>query len=205
MRAAPHSILPGEEEWSLGMDEGLPRMWRGFMAARILVASVLLILLVFLQTTGHALHTDALILCAVYLALTIWVRWWGKPRRAASYRDPQWLYTVGADVLVFSILLYLQIGTFNFTPLFALPVLLAAVLGPLLLALGTAAAVTMVLLTEAWQLSILGAASCAHGNGFVHGGLLGQPVGHAPGQARAPGHGQCDGGAGANPGEPVGD
>jgi two-component system sensor histidine kinase PilS (NtrC family) len=158
MRAAPHSILPGEEEWSLGMDEGLPRMWRGFMAARILVASVLLILLVFLQTTGHALHTDALVLCAVYLALTIWVRWWGKPRRAASYRDPQWLYTVGADVLVFSILLYLQIGTFNFTPLFALPVLLAAVLGPLLLALGTAAAVTMVLLTEAWQLSILGAA-----------------------------------------------
>jgi two-component system, NtrC family, sensor histidine kinase PilS len=140
------------------MDEGLPRMWRGFMAARMLVASVLLILLVFLQAMGQGSHTEALALCAAYLALTVWVRWWGTPRRALSYVDPQWLYTVGADVLVFSALLFLQVGTFNFTPLFALPVLLAAVLGPLLLALGTAAAVTMVLLTDAWRWSIFGAA-----------------------------------------------
>jgi two-component system sensor histidine kinase PilS (NtrC family) len=139
------------------MDEGLPRMWRGFMAARILVASVLLILLVFLQTMGQAEHAEALVLCVAYLVLTIWVRWWGTPRRATSYMDPQWLYTVGADVLVFSALLFLQVGTFNFTPLFALPVLLAAVLGPLLLALGTAATVTMVLLTDAWRWSIFGA------------------------------------------------
>jgi two-component system, NtrC family, sensor histidine kinase PilS len=158
MRLAPRSNLRSEEEWSLGMDEGLPRMWRGFMAARMLVASVLLILLVFLQAMGQGAHTEALALCAAYLALTVWVRWWGTPRRASSYVDPQWLYTVGADVLVFSALLFLQVGTFNFTPLFALPVLLAAVLGPLLLALGTAAAVTMVLLTDAWRWSIFGAA-----------------------------------------------
>jgi two-component system, NtrC family, sensor histidine kinase PilS len=158
MRLAPRSNLRSEEEWSLGMDEGLPRMWRGFMAARMLVASVLLILLVFLQAMGQGSHTEALALCAAYLALTVWVRWWGTPRRALSYVDPQWLYTVGADVLVFSALLFLQVGTFNFTPLFALPVLLAAVLGPLLLALGTAAAVTMVLLTDAWRWSIFGAA-----------------------------------------------
>jgi two-component system, NtrC family, sensor histidine kinase PilS len=157
MRPAPRSTVPAEEEWSLGMEEGLPRMWRGFMAARILVASVLLALLVFLQTMGQADHAEALMLCTGYLVLTIWVRWWSKPKRATSYMDPQWLYTVGADVVVFSALLFLQVGTFNFTPLFALPVLLAAVVGPLLLALGTAAAVTMVLLTEAWRLSIFGA------------------------------------------------
>ena len=143
---------------ALGVDEGLPRLWRSFMVARILVASVLLGLMQYLQFTMPApTTTTALALCGAYLVLTLWVWLWGKPGRAASQFDPQWLVTVGADVLVFSSLLYLQIGGFNFTPLFVLPVLLAAVLGPLLLALGTAAAVTLALLVEAWQMSIFGA------------------------------------------------
>ncbi|MGA8515193.1 MAG: histidine kinase dimerization/phospho-acceptor domain-containing protein [Burkholderiaceae bacterium] len=157
MGISPLIDLPGEEPWSLGMEEGLPRIWRGFMLARIAVATLLLVLLGFLQVMGSAPHTEALVLCVAYLMLTCWVWIWGKPERVVSRFDPQWLYTVGADVLVFSILLYLQIGAVNFTPLFALPVLLAAVLGPLLLALGTAATVTMVLLSDAWRLSFFGA------------------------------------------------
>jgi two-component system, NtrC family, sensor histidine kinase PilS len=159
MRLPTRSTLPRELNAAYGLDEGLPRLWRAFMVARILVASVLLALMVYLQFTGHTTTTTtALLLCSVYLVLTLWVRVWGKPERSASQFNPQWLVTVGADVLVFSSLLYLQIGGFNFTPLFVLPVLLAAVLGPLLLALGTAAAVTLALLVEAWQISILGAA-----------------------------------------------
>jgi two-component system, NtrC family, sensor histidine kinase PilS len=141
-------------EWSLGMDEGLPRLWRGFMAARILVALVLLLLMVFLQATGIAPHGREIILCSGYLVLTLLVRWLGKPERHVQRFDPQWLVTVGADVLVFSILLHWQVSGLSFTPLFALPVLLAAVLGPLLLALGTAATVTLALLADAWWLSI---------------------------------------------------
>jgi two-component system, NtrC family, sensor histidine kinase PilS len=159
MRLPTRSTLPRELDAAYGLDEGLPRLWRGFMVARVLVASVLLALMVYLQFTGPTPTTvTALLLCSVYLVLTLWVRVWGKPERSTSQFNPQWLVTVGADVLVFSSLLYLQIGGFNFTPLFVLPVLLAAVLGPLLLALGTAAAVTLALLVEAWQISILGAA-----------------------------------------------
>jgi two-component system, NtrC family, sensor histidine kinase PilS len=159
MRLPTRSTLPREMNAAHSSDEGLPRLWRAFMAARILVACVLLALMVYLQFTGHTTATaTALFLCGAYLVLTLWGWLWGKPERSVSRFDPQWLVTVGADVLVFSSLLYLQIGGFNFTPLFVLPVLLAAVLGPLLLALGTAAAVTLALLVEAWQISILGAA-----------------------------------------------
>jgi two-component system, NtrC family, sensor histidine kinase PilS len=139
-----------------GFDDGLPRMWRGFMAARIIVASVLLLLVLFLRFVGNKTDSVALFLCVGYLLLTWVVRIWGKPRRAVSRFDPQWLVTVGADVLVFSGLLFMQAYPVNFTPLFVLPVLLAAVLGSLLLALGTAATVTVVLLIDSWQMSILG-------------------------------------------------
>ncbi len=141
-------------EWSLGMDEGLPRLWRGFMNARIVVAVVLLLLMVFLHTTSTAPLRQEMMLCAVYLVLTIWVRITGKPERPVQRFDPQWLVTVGADVLVFTTLLHWQVNAVNFTPLFALPVLLAAVLGPLMLALGTAAAVTLALLADTWWMSI---------------------------------------------------
>lgn len=137
-------------------ESGLPRLWRGFMAARILVAGVLLLLLLYLRVMGQPPHSVALVVCIAYLALTVWVRVLGRPTLPGARFDPQWLITIGADVLVFGLLLYLQVGTINFAPLFALPVLLAAVLGPLLLALGTAATVIVVLLLEALQYTILG-------------------------------------------------
>jgi two-component system, NtrC family, sensor histidine kinase PilS len=154
MRLPERTIDPALTEWSMGMDEGLPRLWRGFMAARILVAVVLLLLVLFLNSAGQTSMGREIVVCSAYLALTCWVRFAGQPERAVSRFDPQWLVTVGIDVLVFAALLHYQIGTLNFTPLFALPVLLAAVLGPLLLALGTAAAVTLALLVEAWWLSM---------------------------------------------------
>ena len=44
----------------------------------------------------------------------------------------------------------LQAGSINYTPLFALPVLMGAVLGSALLGLGTTAGVTLLLLADAW-------------------------------------------------------
>ncbi len=138
-------------------DSGMPRLWRGFMAARILVAGVLLLLLLYLRLMGQPPESVALVACIAYLVLAVWVRVLGRPILPGDRLDPQWLVTVGADVAVFGLLLYLKIGTINFTPLFALPVLLAAVLGPLLLALGTAAAVTLALLLEALRYTFEGA------------------------------------------------
>ncbi len=142
-------------------ESGLPRLWRGFMAARILVAGVLLLLLLYLRALGQPPETLAFIICISYLALTVWVRVLGKPTLPGARFDPQWLITIGVDVLVFGTLLYLQVGTINFAPLFALPVLLAAVLGPLLLALGTAATVTVALLVDALQYTVAGSSDAA--------------------------------------------
>jgi two-component system, NtrC family, sensor histidine kinase PilS len=142
-------------------ESGLPRLWRGFMAARILVAGVLLLLLLYLRGMGQPAHSTALVICIAYLALTVWVRVLGRPTLPGSRFDPQWLVTIGLDVLVFALLLYMQVGLINFAPLFALPVLLAAVLGPLLLALGTAATVIVVLLLDALQHTLLGAPDAA--------------------------------------------
>jgi two-component system, NtrC family, sensor histidine kinase PilS len=142
-------------------ESGLPRLWRGFMAARILVAGVLLLLMLYLRVMGQPPQSLALLLCLAYLALTVWVRVLGRPTLPGAKFDPQWLFTVGVDVVVFGLLLYLQVGAINYMPLFALPVLLAAVLGPLLLALGTAAAVTLALLADALQYTLAGTPDAA--------------------------------------------
>lgn len=148
--AAPRDLDLSDRE------SGLPRLWRGFMAARILVAGVLLTLLLYLRAMGQPAHSTALVICIAYLALAVWVRVLGRPTLPGARFDPQWLITIGADVLVFGLLLHLQVGSVNFAPLFALPVLLAAVLGPLMLALGTAATVIVVLLLDALQYTVAG-------------------------------------------------
>ena len=165
-RPAAHSDL-GVSTWAAMVlpekivDDGTARLWRGFMAARIVVATVLLLLLVYFYLNNQQGLTLAMLLCTAYFGITVAVRLFAKPGFTAQRFDPQWLFTVGTDVAVFTCLLFMQLGGVNFTPLFALPVLLAAVLGSLLLALGTAATITLVLLSEAWWLSLQGAGDSA--------------------------------------------
>ncbi len=138
------------------VDDGTARLWRGFMAARLIVAAILLLLLVYLYAHGQVGLANAVFLCAGYFAATMAAWLLSKPEKSDSLSGKRWFFTVGLDVLVFSCLLFMPLGGINFTPLFALPVLLAAVLGSLLLALGTAATVTLVLLSDAWWLSLQG-------------------------------------------------
>jgi two-component system sensor histidine kinase PilS (NtrC family) len=79
---------------------------------------------------------------------------WARPNQTDSIWSPRWALTLWIDLGVFA-LLHLFQSQINYTPLFALPVLLSAVLGPLLLALGSAATATLVLLAEAWRYSEL--------------------------------------------------
>jgi two-component system, NtrC family, sensor histidine kinase PilS len=157
LQASQGDTEPGQLLNLADRESSLPRLWRGFMAARILVAIILLILLLYLRVMGQAPHPIAFVICLSYLVLTVWVRVLGRPSLPGARFDPQWLVTVGADVAVFGALLFLQVATINYTPLFALPVLLAAVLGPLPLALGTAAAVSVALLLDALQYTLAGA------------------------------------------------
>lgn len=128
------------------------RLWQGFMTARLTLGSVLLALQSGLFISGTS-HSKALVaICAAYFIGTVASKMGAKPARLGKSFNRRWGALVGLDILVFSVLQLLQGASINYTPLFALPVLLASVLGTLRLALGTAAGVSMLLLSNtAWN------------------------------------------------------
>lgn len=157
----------------LTADSAFARLWRGFMSARVAIALVLLALLSLLFLLAPTLNVSRWLvgLCATYLAATLVVRIYTRPLPPGHHFDPQWVSTIGVDLLVFSTLQFLQAGGINYAPLFALPVLMGSVLGSALLALGAAAGVALLLLTEAWVLSLKTPADMtAH---FLQAGLTG--------------------------------
>jgi two-component system, NtrC family, sensor histidine kinase PilS len=131
------------------------RLWLGFMMARIAIGALLLVLLAGLMLLGIApLDFFQLGLCATYLTASLAVRLFVRPAPPGRTFDPQWVSTIGIDLLAFSTLHFLQAANLNYSPLFALPVLTGSVLGSTLLALGTAAGVTLLLLIHAWVQSL---------------------------------------------------
>ena len=155
--ASPLSIPWVESTFELIGDTPFTRLWRGFMTARVTIAMVLLAVLSTLSMlVGNTLGISnwMLGLCASYLAATLAVRILTHPQPPGRAFDPQWVSTIGVDLVAFSTLQFLQPGNINYGALFALPVLMAAVLGSSLLALGTAAGVTLLLLSEAWVVAL---------------------------------------------------
>ena len=141
------------------------------MTARVVIASVLVILQAFIYVLGNIHNSWSVAVCAAYFCATLGVLLLAKPAQPGSMFDAQWAWTIGVDVAVFSALNFLQSGGINYTPLFALPVLLASILGPILLALGTAASVTLLLLADAWWISMATAGD--HASHFLQSGLSG--------------------------------
>lgn len=149
---APSWFSSYEEHGSLGREQrrhAFERLWRAFMRARAFIAAVLLALQVF-ERLNHSGGPNWLVLVSALhltaaLAMMVWWRV-DNPGKAVSL---QWPLTIGIDLLVFGLLQLFQQGGLNYTPLFALPVLLAAVMGSMTLALATAASVTLFLLGEA--------------------------------------------------------
>ncbi len=123
------------------------RLWHAFMASRLALGLVLVVLQGALYATGTGYHFELVVISAVYFAITIVTRLVARPRPLGGSFNRRWLGLVGADVVAILILQHLQGSNINYTPLFALPILLASVLGSLRLALGTAAGVTVLLLT----------------------------------------------------------
>ena len=124
------------------------------MTARITIAVVLVGLQGLIYALGTTDNNWPMVVCIAYLMATVAVRLRTQPKPPSRTFDAHWMLTVGVDVLVFSWLNFLPTGGMNYTPLFALPVLLSSVLGPISLALGTAASVTLLLLGEAWWMSL---------------------------------------------------
>jgi len=145
---------PSEQSWFGASLEQVPpqepqdyeRLWQGFMTARVTLGLVLMVLQVALHATGTTPNPLLVAIGVVYFAGTLATRLLVKPRPLGGSFNLAWGVVVGADVLAFSLLQVMQSSSVNYTPLFALPVLLASVLGSLRLALGTAAGVTVLLL-----------------------------------------------------------
>src|ERR1035437_9099172 len=130
------------------------RLWRGVMTARVTLGLVLLLLqgtLYFLET---ARNTTLLLICAAYFAAALAMRLLASAHPMGKAFDVQWISIIGVDILAFGALQAAQGNSINYTPLFALPVLMASVLGSLLLALGSAASVTLLLFAYAAWLSV---------------------------------------------------
>ena len=139
------------------------RLWHGFLTGRVMVALALLVL----QGLGYLFSQNTqpleLAVCSAYLVATVFVRLWSHSATPAPFAGPQWLPSIGVDLLAVSALQLLHTGGLNFTPLFGLPILMAAVLGSLTLALGTTAAVTLLLLAWAgWLGERSGGDAAAH-------------------------------------------
>ena len=128
------------------------RQWHGFMTARLVLGLVLVVLQTALYITGTSHSKAQIAISAAYLAGTLASQLLIRPRPLGQSFNRVWGALVGLDLLTFSVLQMLQNGvssTINYTPLFALPVLVASVLGSLRLALGTAAGITVLMLVEA--------------------------------------------------------
>ncbi|HSV50872.1 MAG TPA: ATP-binding protein [Burkholderiaceae bacterium] len=120
------------------------------MTARVMMALAILLLQALIHALGQQVSVWVLGVCGGYLAAALAVRVLARPEPPERHTGPQWLLTIGVDLVAFSALQLLQSGNMNYAPLFGLPLLLASVLGSRMLALGTAAGITLLLLGEAW-------------------------------------------------------
>lgn len=128
------------------------RLWRAFMTARVTLGLVLLLLQIGIHFILRTQSNAALQVCAAYFTAALVVRLMTHPQQLGHTFDSHWLRTIGVDLLAFAALQSLEGGSINYTALFALPVLMASVLGTLIIALGTAAGVTLLLFSyAAWQ------------------------------------------------------
>jgi two-component system sensor histidine kinase PilS (NtrC family) len=142
-----------------GSDFKLPefdRLWRGFMTARVVLGAVLLLLQgsIFFLTDTHS--STLVLICGGYWVAALVVRMMQRAQQLANRFDGYWIRTVGIDLVAFAALQVMSGNNINYAPLFALPVLMASILGSLRLALATAASVTLLLFAYAGWLCMQG-------------------------------------------------
>ena len=118
------------------------------MTARLVLGIALATLEAVLYASGVSHSQSLVVISAAYLCATLVSKLFISPRPLGQSFTKSWGALVGIDLLTFSALQLMQetSSTVNYTPLFALPLLVASVLGSLRLALGTAAGITVLML-----------------------------------------------------------
>jgi len=138
-------------------DTAFARVVRAYVAARAAIGLSVVAVQGISAFSGLRQPEWAVLVALAYAAQAISL--WLLPRLGAlaepvhseAQRRRQWLSTIGVDLLAFSVLHLLEVGaSFNYAALLVLPVLMAGVLTSRLRALGTTAAVALVLLAAAW-------------------------------------------------------
>ncbi|MDH5540196.1 MAG: PAS domain-containing protein, partial [Rhizobacter sp.] len=113
--------------------------------------------------------TDVVVVVSgIYAALAIgmWLlpRFWAAamPRSMSGLSGLQWIATIGADLICFTLLHLLSpAGSLNYVALLVMPVLMAGVLTPRAMAMATVAGVALILLGTAWLAAMAGSATTA--------------------------------------------
>jgi two-component system sensor histidine kinase PilS (NtrC family) len=132
------------------------RIFRTFVGARAALGVALVVALAASGLFGNRPSLTAALVSIAYgaLALSMWLlprRRAVEPQALARPSSRQWLATIGLDLVCFSALHLLTPGSgLNYIALLVLPVLMAGVLSPRLMALATAAAVSFVTLGAGW-------------------------------------------------------
>ncbi|MDE2615316.1 MAG: PAS domain-containing protein, partial [Burkholderiales bacterium] len=132
------------------------RIYRTFIGARAALGVALVLAQAITGLFGARPSLEAALISVAYgtLALILWLlprKTPVEPKLLARVFGAPWLSTIGVDLLAFSALHMLAPGaSLNYVALLVLPVLMAGVLTPRLLALATAAAVALMLLVVAW-------------------------------------------------------
>lgn len=154
----------------------LTRLWAAFMTTRVMVALAVLGVQTSVALLAGQPNPWMIGAAAVYAVLTVATRIGLCPRGRDNTPRWHWLATLGVDLVMFAALQQTQPGTINYTPLFALPVLMASVLGPRGLGLATAAAVTLLMLGHALGLAALNHSELASADiaqsGFAGAGMF---------------------------------
>ena len=140
------------------------RLYRAFIAARAALGLALAAAMAVGGMFGLRATLWTVIVSVTYaiLAIGMWVvpryRIPAAPRAMARLASPQWLATIGVDLVCFIALHVLAPGnSLNYVALLVLPVLMAGVLTPRKVALATAALITLALLGAAYLTVLQGA------------------------------------------------
>ena len=146
-------------------DSALARIYRTYGAARAAVGVGLVAAQVVSGLLSVRPSVWVVVVCVLYTlqAIILWLlpRKIGAGDGVRSHRR-QWLSTIGVDLLAFTVLHLMESpASFNFAALLVLPVLMAGVVTRRVLALGTAAGATLMLLVVAWRSPLGGGESTA--------------------------------------------
>jgi len=139
------------------------RIYGAFLAARAAIGVALIVTLALTGAFGlmPTAAVAAVSIAYATLAISMWLlprfRGGAEPHSFARLGSPQWLATIGADLILFTALhIASPASSFNYVALLVLPVLMAGVLTPRVLALATAAVATLALLLTAWLTLVSG-------------------------------------------------